>query len=651
VTPNDGTINGSLVSAQVTVAAAGPTTYASDTFTRTVNNNWGTATTGGAYTLTGTAADYDVTGTIGTISTAAGVSRSAVLASVSAQDVDLSFRFTTNRLTVGGNQFIYGVARRVSATTYYRIIVRIAANGQVFLQASAVVNGVESGIGSEVLVPGLTHTPGAFIRVRVQVTGTNATTIRARAWAESGTEPATWTYTGTNSVAALQAAGGVGLQTYVSGAVSNGPVLATFDDFLVTSIGAPPANTPPVVDSVTISPSSPTTAQTLTATVTSHDADGNPLTTAYQWSRNGTDIAGATGATLNLATAGNGDRGDLIRVRVTVNDGTASSPPLTSSPVTVANTAPTATVGLSPASPSTGATLTATATKSDADADPVGLTFVWKVNGTIRQTTVSPTGLTDTFNLSVAGNGDPGDIVSVEVTPNDGTINGSLVSAQVTVAAAGPTTYASDTFTRTVNNNWGSATTGGAYTLTGTAADFDVTGSTGTLNVPAGASRLATLASVSAQNVDLSVRVAANKTPTAGSLHVYGVARRVSATAAYRVILRIAPSGQVFLQASQVVNNTESGIGSEVLVPGLTHTPGSFIRLRAQLSGTSPTTIRARAWADGASEPATWQYTATNSAASLQAAGGVGLMSYLGSAVSNGPVLATFDDFLVTSIP
>ena len=40
--------------------------------------------------------------------------------------------------------------------------------------------------------------------------------------------------------------------------------------------------------------------------------------------------SGATGATLNLATAGNGDRGDLIGVRVTVNDGTVTSAPVTS---------------------------------------------------------------------------------------------------------------------------------------------------------------------------------------------------------------------------------------------------------------------------------------------------------------------------------
>ena len=84
---------------------------------------------------------------------------------------------------------------------------------------------------------------------------------------------------------------------------------------------------------------------------------------------------------------------------------------MTASPVTVANTAPTATVALGPASPGTAATVTATATKSDADADAVSLTFVWKVNGATVRTFSSPTALVDTLDLSVAGNGDPGDVV------------------------------------------------------------------------------------------------------------------------------------------------------------------------------------------------------------------------------------------------
>ena len=79
---------------------------------------------------------------------------------------------------------------------------------------------------------------------------------------------------------------------------------------------------------------------TLTANVTSHDAENDLITIGYQWTRNGTDIAGATAGTLDLATAGNGDKGDLIRVRATASDGAADSAPVTSSAVTVANSAP-----------------------------------------------------------------------------------------------------------------------------------------------------------------------------------------------------------------------------------------------------------------------------------------------------------------------
>ena len=75
-----------------------------------------------------------------------------------------------------------------------------------------------------------------------------------------------------------------------------------------------------------------------------------------------------------------------------------------------------------------------------------------------------------------------------------------------------------------------------------------------------------------------------------------------------------------------------------------------MIRVRAQFSGASPTTIRIRAWADGSPEPGTWNYTVTNSAAGLQAPGGVGLRAYIGGTTTNAPVLVTFDDFLVTAI-
>ncbi len=58
-------------------------------------------------------------------------------------------------------------------------------------------------------------------------------------------------------------------------------------------------NTAPTSGAVTITPSSPTADQTLTATPTGFaDADGDPLTYQYTWFHNGQPIAGATTATL-----------------------------------------------------------------------------------------------------------------------------------------------------------------------------------------------------------------------------------------------------------------------------------------------------------------------------------------------------------------
>ena len=96
------------------------------------------------------------------------------------------------------------------------------------------------------------------------------------------------------------------------------------------------------------------------------------------------------------------------------------------------DTVPVATVSLGSHTPGKTDVLTATATKSDADGDAVTLNFVWKVNGVIKQTTLASTALTDTFSLS--GKVNPGDTVSVEVTPNDPLLAGATVTDTATVS-------------------------------------------------------------------------------------------------------------------------------------------------------------------------------------------------------------------------
>jgi len=192
-------------------------------------------------------------------------------------------------------------------------------------------------------------------------------------------------------------------------------------------------NGAPVVDSVAVAPAQPRTNDILTATVVAHDPDGDPLTFAYQWTRNGTDLAGATSASLDLSVAGHGDRGDAIAVRVTASDGSLTSAPFASTAVVVQDTAPVASVTLSPSSPTTNTVLVATANASDADGDPLTLTYTWSVNGVVKRTTVTAAS-TDNFDLGQPGNGNKGDVVTVDLVASDGTLRSGTTSASATVA-------------------------------------------------------------------------------------------------------------------------------------------------------------------------------------------------------------------------
>jgi DNA-binding beta-propeller fold protein YncE len=196
-------------------------------------------------------------------------------------------------------------------------------------------------------------------------------------------------------------------------------------------------NTAPVIDSVTLAPSSPNTNDLLQSSVAAHDVDGDPLTYTYEWLRNGTPIAGASAASFDLSVAGHGDRGDTITVRVTASDGQAPSAPATAS-VTVADSAPTASVVLDMTSPRTNQVITATATGSDADGDSLTYTFTWKVNGAVRGTVSSPSP-SSSYDLAVAGNGDRGQTVLVEVFASDGSLQSTTASASAVVVNSAPT--------------------------------------------------------------------------------------------------------------------------------------------------------------------------------------------------------------------
>lgn len=232
--------------------------------------------------------------------------------------------------------------------------------------------------------------------------------------------------------------GDIGDQITIEVAPSDGKVSGT-----TASASATVANSVPAVDSLMLSPNAPVATETITATATASDADGQAVTVTYVWKVNGevvrmlADTTSLTDA-LDLSLLSDLTPGTPVTVEVTPNDGLANGAIATAS--TQINREPVIqSVGLTPDVAKTNATLTATVAASDADGDPISLTYVWKVNDAVVQSTANTSSLTDMLDLSVTGNGNVGDVVTVEVTPNDGKVSGMPIVASTTVADTAPT--------------------------------------------------------------------------------------------------------------------------------------------------------------------------------------------------------------------
>lgn len=229
-----------------------------DSFTRTTTDSWGSTSPGGSYTISGNAADFDVPAVVGQMKLNLNKTLSAYLTAVSGRDVDVKFRIKRDKIVEGGVHIGYVAVRRTGNGTNYLGRIRYAKDGTVRLIAIAEVGGVETQLGGEATVPNVTQAANSYIWVRGQVTGTNPTTLRLKAWVAGQSEPSNWLYTVTDSTSALQGAGGVGLRAYLSSAATNAPVLFLFDDFTVTSVSSTSPTATSVPPTATPKPPTPT---------------------------------------------------------------------------------------------------------------------------------------------------------------------------------------------------------------------------------------------------------------------------------------------------------------------------------------------------------------------------------------------------------
>lgn len=521
----------------VTTATAPPPaagTIASDAFGRTTSNGFGSADLGGVWSTSGTAANFSVSGGAARIADPAGGMRIAQLNAITTTDADVTATVSTGRVTTG-TSYVGLIGRRIGSVDY-RVQAIVASTGKLQLQLQR--SGTAIATAS---IASITYASGDQLRVRLQVTGSSPTALRAKVWRAGTPEPGSWQVTATDSTAGLQTAGATGLVSYLGGSANPGTVSATFDDFSVASASTPP----PPADNVAPKASFTATPSGLTVAFDgrgSSDSDGSVAT----WSWNfGDGTADAAGPTVSHDYA----------------EGTFT------------------------------ATLTVT--------DDKGTTGV-----TTRQVTASST-----------------------PTPPSTTV------------------VAQDAFGRSLATGFGTADTGGAWSLSGSSSNFSVGGGVGTIAAPAGSTRIAYLAGVTGTSLEVTATARTSR-PSAGSVYAGVVGRRVGSLD-YRAQANIASTGAVKVQVQRTGVTLQS-----ITVPGLTYSTGDVLQIRMQTITTGGSTlVRARVWTAGSSEPTTWQVSATDSTAGLQVAGSVGVTSYTGSSTTPAPLGVSFDDFTVTRLP
>ncbi len=480
-------------------------------------------------------------------------------------------------------------------------------------QISALYTSGRDGTGNNTPVAAFTSTTSALT---ANVNGTTSTdsdgTISSYQWTfgDGGT-----------------ATGATASHTYASAGTF--PVTLTVTDnggasnSITKSVTVTAVNTPPTAAFTT---STAGLAVTVNGS-TSSDAQGPIASYAWTFGDGGT----ATGATPPPHTY---PEADTYNVTLTVTDGGGLTNSLTKS-VTVA-----------PA-PNQPPTASFTATVNDlavtvngtASSDPEGpiAAYAWEFGDGGTATGATPPAHT----YAAAGPY----TVTLTVTDGDGATN--VTTRSVTATEPGTVQpIAADAFGRTIANGWGTSDLGGAWTSNGTASQFSVNGSAGRITSVSTGNGPWQLLNINAAQYSGSVDIAMDKAPAGGGNHQGIFLRRVG-TSDYRVKLRLMPTSTT-LQITRVLNNAETTLTSQT-VPALTYQVGDTVRVAFEISGTSPTTIRAKAWKLSGAEPAAFLATATDSSTALQVPGGFGIQAYL--AGTNPPVVSIFDNLTIQSLP
>ncbi len=291
-------------------------------------------------------------------------------------------------------------------------------------------------------------------------------------------------------------------------------------------------------------------------------------------------------------------------VTVTIADG-AGATSTASSTVTL-TTPPTASLTVTPASGTAPLQVTANAAASTAGSHPISsYTFTFG-DGSASVTQGSPSPA-PTHTYTTSGT------FTVQLTVTD--LTGVSASATSAVVVS-PAFLVQDTFQRTAQSGWGTASDGHVWTqASGTASTTSVAGDEGTINGTSGGSDFEILGTTTAAAVNGLVRFSVSAAnDTAG------------------IILDYQSNGSMNLARFGGAGNLEFMVGSSGNWTVVANTAASVsvntsYWLRVEVQGSS---VYLRLWQDGTAEPSSWTWSGTSTAA-ITTAGTMGLYGWAGA--------------------
>jgi len=142
-------------------------------------------------------------------------------------------------------------------------------------------------------------------------------------------------------------------------------------------------------------------------------------------------------------------------------------------------------------------------------------------------------------------------------------------------------------------------------------------------------------------DLDIVASMSTDKLATGGSHFLHLAGRFADVNNSYLARVDFSTTQTVTLTLRKRAGGTETLLATASNTGNLVHAAGRLFWVRLQITGS---TLNAKIWQDGTSEPGSWAVTATDS--SLTAAGAIGTRSILSSANTNTlPVVASYAGF------